>query len=943
VTTTAATVEHLVVARGVQLARKGDVLVGACPFHDGKAKLVLDPKANAWTCTKCGVENGGAVEWVMRAEGVSRKHAAGMLREGEITLTRKNEGPKKGAVPTKTTVRAMGFAFKADDPDHVILEDIADFYARALEHHEQAKAFLQDRGLRHPGLARHFKLGAADKTIGLHIPLPNRLLGRQVRDRLRALGIFRSDTGHEQLNGCLVVPLFDTDGKIVNLYGRRVDRSRRDSGGHNWTDDTRRGLLNPGAFTEAAIVVTASVTDALSCWAYGIQHVTALHGIDGPTEELIAALKNGGVKKVTFLMRRTKETTRFTAKLAKDIAKLGITVYRGLLPHDTDVNEFVRSMTDAEHALLQVVRSAEWLAGTPPEEKPIPRRPEDLPGPAPVPAVVEPVRGQPGVTDDELVHVVGDRRWRVRGLADARHVGVLKLNVLVSRDDVGFHVDSFDLYAARNRAAFIKQASTELGLEEDVVRKDIGTVLLLAEQAQAELLRRHQTPQPTRIELTADEREDALRLLQDPKLLERVLDVFAAQGVVGERDNLLLGFLAVTSRKLRRPLGVVIQSSSAAGKSSLMEAVLSVVPEEDRVSYSAMTGQSLFYAPGSDLKHKVLAIAEEEGAARASYSLKLLQSEGSLTIASTGKDPGSGRLVSQEYKVEGPVALLLTTTSIEVDEELLNRCVILTVDESPEQTRRIHERQRRNQTLDGVLAAGDRLGLLRRAQNAQRILRPVAIVNPHVESVAFADLRVRARRDHQKLLTLIEAVAFLHQAQRPWRSVEHEGRVVEYIEATREDVELAENLLEKLGAIGVHDLPPQTLKILELISGFVRAQKEPGKFSRRELREALGVGDTQLKTHLRRLVDVELLVVHRAPVGNGVVYELAYDYDTDRSGVGRPSVGPRSAQGRGEVGAPTSTDPVNIAGGSDGDGVRGRKRTSMGSPSNGVVRAPRRS
>ena len=88
----------------------------------------------------------------------------------------------------------------------------------------------------------------------------------------------------------------------------------------------------------------------------------------------------------------------------------------------------------------------------------------------------------------------------------------------------------------------------------------------------------------------------------------------------------------------------MVQSSSAAGKSSLMEAVLAFVPEEERVKYSAMTGQSLFYMGETNLKHKVLAIVEEEGASRATYALKLLQTEGELTIASTGKDPETGKL-----------------------------------------------------------------------------------------------------------------------------------------------------------------------------------------------------------------------------------------------------------------------------------------------------------
>lgn len=66
-----------------------------------------------------------------------------------------------------------------------------------------------------------------------------------------------------------------------------------------------------------------------------------------------------------------------------------------------------------------------------------------------------------------------------------------------------------------------------------------------------------------------------------------------------------------------------------------MEAILSLVPEDDRVQYSAMTGQSLFYLGEQDLKHKILAIAEEEGVRQAAYALKVLQSQGEITIAST--------------------------------------------------------------------------------------------------------------------------------------------------------------------------------------------------------------------------------------------------------------------------------------------------------------------
>ena len=124
--------------------------------------------------------------------------------------------------------------------------------------------------------------------------------------------------------------------------------------------------------------------------------------------------------------------------------------------------------------------------------------------------------------------------------------------------------------------------------------------------------------------MTEAERDQALGLLRDPKLLDRILADFDTCGLVGEQTNKLIGYLAAVSRKLDRPLAVVVQSSSAAGKSSLMDAVLAFMPEEERIKYSAMTGQSLFYMGETNLKHKILAIVEGEGVKSAPTALQLL-------------------------------------------------------------------------------------------------------------------------------------------------------------------------------------------------------------------------------------------------------------------------------------------------------------------------------
>jgi len=326
-----------------------------------------------------------------------------------------------------------------------------------------------------------------------------------------------------------------------------------------------------------------------------------------------------------------------------------------------------------------------------------------------------------------------------------------------------------------------------------------------------------------------------------------------------------------------------------------MESVLSMFPEEERIKYSAMTGQSLYYLGETNLKHKILAIVEEEGAEKASYALKLLQSEGELTIASTGKDPTTGRMETQEYHVEGPVMIFLTTTAVEIDEELLNRCLILAVDESREQTERIHTLQRKARTLEGLVAREEKKDLLRVLRNAQRLLQPLAVVNPFADELTFTSDRTRTRRDHEKYLTLIDTIALLHQHQRTPGSREVNGRPVPFIRATLDDIALANRLAPELLGRSLDELPPQTRRVFETIKAIVRTRCETEKidqraafFSRREVRAKLGWGITQIRAHLERLRDLEYIEARFGQIGKSFQYELVTDCHetTDKAHIG---------------------------------------------------------
>jgi len=497
------------------------------------------------------------------------------------------------------------------------------------------------------------------------------------------------------------------------------------------------------------------------------------------------------------------------------------------------------------------------------------------------PKVAAPSSVTAEIKDNEIIIELGNRSYRIRGLArNTNGFDSMKVNVLARKGEA-FFVDTLDIYAARGRNAFIKEASRELALEEEIIKRDLGKVLLKLEELQDSLALK--SVESKKIEITELDKAKALEFLKSDRLVERILADFDACGVIGEQTNKLFGYIAGTSRKLDKPLAMMVQSSSAAGKSSLMEAVLGFMPPEEQISYSAMTGQSLFYMGAMNLKNKILAISEEEGIRQAAYALKLLQSDGKLTIASTGKDPGTGRMETQEYHVEGPVMLFLTTTAIDVDPELMNRCTVLTVNEDREQTAAILQQQRKEETLEGMQSHHRKIVIRAIHHNAQRLLRPLGVVNPFAEELGFLDSQTRFRRDHKKYLTLIRAVALLHQYQREIKTTTIEGQVLEYIEVTHQDIVLANRLADAVLGRSIDELSPQSRRLLWQLIELVREEMETKqllqsevRFTRKQIRDRYGWGQTQLKLHLDKLVEMEYVMAHKTGA-RLVEYELLYD------------------------------------------------------------------
>jgi DNA-binding transcriptional ArsR family regulator len=194
----------------------------------------------------------------------------------------------------------------------------------------------------------------------------------------------------------------------------------------------------------------------------------------------------------------------------------------------------------------------------------------------------------------------------------------------------------------------------------------------------------------------------------------------------------------------------------------------------------------------------------------------------------------------------------------------MNRCIELTVDESRRQTRRIQDVQRQLETVAGLELLQKRAALQLLHQNAQRLLSPVHVVNNLAPTLDFTDARIRSRRDNAKFLTLIRAVAFVHQHQRELKRLA-DGTA--YIEVTVADIAIAERLAKVAFPRAPDELPPKTRELLERLRALVAARHVQGDddvaFTVRDVREALQMGHSAVAKHIKRLVELEYLEASR--------------------------------------------------------------------------------
>lgn len=827
---------------GLELKQVGSSYQGFCPFHDDSTSpsLTVNPKENLWNCFGCDA-GGDNIRFVQLFDKVSFSEAVkrlkGYFSGGELPQAAFKEEP---IVTPKTEPSVK---------DKKLLARVVNYYQHCFTVDPKGRDYLTARGISNQSSMKDFSAGYVNGTLKEILPHDDEVL-----QSLKSLGILNKKN-KEIFYNCVVFPLHDISGNVVGLYGRNI----KDSSGvsHLYLPGPRKGLVNRQAVKRSAtIILTESIIDALTLYDQGFINVIPAYGVNGLSDDHLF-LFNSRVKEVYLAFDADKAGREGAVRVAEQLKKKEIATYLVSLP-EKDINIFFKRHTPEEFELLLKKANPESVEQSDSLDK----------------------RKQLLYQDEEHGFLVGykGRQYQIKGIQ--RGDTQLKATIKVSPDIKSrkpFELTTIDLYSSRSRHWFAKLCADLVQEPEALIKEDLSKLLELVEAW------RPDKNEEQSIEVSEKDKELALGLLNSPDIFNELLADFTTLGVTGEEVNKLVGYLAASSRKLDDPLSVLIQSRSAAGKSTLQDAVLSLIPDEEYIKYTRITDQALFYKDEDSLVNKILAIEEAEGMGGAAYSIRNIQSAKKITVAATGKDPGTGKMKTEEYTVRGPVCVMITTTATAIDQETASRFIFLTIDESSEMTQAIHTVQRKAESLEGLIRDKKQEVVTRKHHAAQRILKPLAVVNPYAEYLSYPSHSLRSRRDHKKYLGLIRAIAFLHQYQRTIKTVKVAGESVEYIEVALDDIETANKLASEVLGQSMDELakPSRTLlsQIFEMVKELADEKErslEEVTFSRRMIREYTNWTDWQVKSHIKQLEDLEYLFARIGSKGKEYSYVLNY-------------------------------------------------------------------
>jgi DNA-binding MarR family transcriptional regulator len=427
---------------------------------------------------------------------------------------------------------------------------------------------------------------------------------------------------------------------------------------------------------------------------------------------------------------------------------------------------------------------------------------------------------------------------------------------------------NLDLYNSIQTEQLIEKSAEALDVSTNEISTAISQLTTALENYRAERLEAMKPKQPEKKQLTEAERKAALTYLKSPDLMQRTKQAIAASGIIGEETNALIAYLTYTSRKRHTPLHLMCLGASGTGKTWLQEKVSELMPEEDKLEITTLSMNAFYYFGKEELKHKLLLIEDLDGAEAVLYPLRELQSKRKISKTVTLKD-SKGNLKTVTLNVEGPVCVSGCTTREELYEDNANRCILLYMDISPEQDRRVMEYQR--QLSAGHIDQYEQRKIKEQIKNVQRLLKPITVKNPFATYLKLPDEVFKPRRTMLLLLLFTETITWYHQYQRELKTDTDTGE--QYIETTLADVETAFALLETTLLKKSDELNDACRTFFEKLKTCLKEQDTESFYSK-EIRTAFRITPSSIQRYLYDLERMGYIKIARGNRYKGFEYKM---------------------------------------------------------------------
>lgn len=673
------------------------------------------------------------------------------------------------------------------------------------------------------------------------------------------LEIGYNGTAWEKMKYCVIFPLRDKQGQIVSFYGRSINGGPATSGRHYYNSN-RKGLYPayPNVETEI-LILTESVIDAATLKQYADYEVLALYGTNGLTAEHNEALSQltNLTEVIMFLdgdIAGREASKKYGEQLSLDLPSLKVSQVE--TPEGEDINSLAVNHQGHEQELFDhLIRN----------RKPFLFSSEHR--------TVE-IRKQPisnsqklDVSNPELLFYQNCvLNFTVLGGIKITGLDRLRVTLKVEHQERNHLLPlrhNLDLY----NNGQVEQLSQKISEQMEVTTQESVTAIAqLTNELEGYRERRLEAMKPkkeTRPLLSSIEKSKALETLKSPDLMKDTMKLITQSGIIGEERNAFIAYLTYTSRKRENPLHLMCLGASGTGKTHLQEKIGELIPDEDKLEITTLSENAFYYFGKEELKHKLILIEDLDGAEAVLYPLRELQSKRRISKTVTLKD-NKGNLKTVTLKVEGPVSVSGCTTREKIYEDNANRCILVYIDSSAEQDKKIMQYQQG--VSSGTIDKSKEEQARQQLQNMQRLLKPIQIRNPYAAEIQLPESVFKPRRTMLLLLSFIETITFYYQHQR-----QEKGG---FIETTPEDIEWGFRLLKEALFAKSDELSGACRKFLEQLKEQVKSGES---FTAKNIRKNLRIAPSTLRRYLFDLNRYGYLKVVGGSKYKGLEYQIT-DY-----------------------------------------------------------------